>query len=111
MEYQYCEFLVFLARSLCLVLPERLRLRVAAERGGIGLPARRRVRARFQLCGHTYCLVVTDPTLEAEYLAKQDAEYPVAQALLCVSLGELFRGHAYKLVASVITPDRTGSTA
>lgn len=99
---------VALTRSLYLVSPTKLCLVVAAEGRGI-FPARRRIRARFELCGQTYCLVVTDPPIESQYLAGQDGEYPIAQALLCISLGELFHGYAYKLAAAVITPGRAGS--
>lgn len=94
-----------LERSLYLIRPERLRLLVAREGAGIGR-TKRKVRARFRLCGHTYCLAVTDPPIELDYLAQQNGEYPVPEALLCVSLGELFHGYAYKLAAAVITPDR-----
>ena len=97
-----------LTRSLYLIRPDGLRLVVAAEGGG-PFPVRRRVRARFQLAGNRYCLVVTDPPIESEYLARPNGEHRVAQALLCISLGELFHGHAYKLAAAVITPDREGS--
>lgn len=97
-----------LSRSLYVIRPTGLRLVVAAEGGGL-FPARRRVRARFRFGGYAYCLVVTDPPIESECLAKPDGEYPIAQALLCISLGEMFHGHAYKLAAAVITPDRAGS--
>jgi len=96
-------------RSLYLIRPTRLGLLVAAEGGG-QFPARRRVRARFQLGDYRYSLVVTDPPIEAEYLGKPNGEYHLADVLLCISLGEQFHGHAYKLAAAVITSHRRGTT-
>ncbi len=55
-----------LSRSLYLVRPTNLRLQVQPDGGGL----RRRVRARFELSGHHYCLVVTDPLVERRCLAK-----------------------------------------
>ncbi len=69
---------------------------------------RRRVRARFTLHNIPYNLSVTDPVIKREYLAKPDGEYPIPEALLCVSLAEPHTdGYAYKIVATVITPQRT----
>ncbi len=99
---------VRLTRSLYLIRPARLCLQVATEGGDFG-PRRRRVRTLFELCQHRYCLGVTDPWVERKFLAGGDGETPLTDALLCVSLGEVFHGHAYKLAAAVITPDRAGT--
>lgn len=46
---------------------------------------------------------MTDPLVEQAYFQKADGEYPLSNALLCISLGEVFHGFAYKLAAAVIT--------
>jgi len=94
-----------LPRSLYLVRPDELTLVVASEGGDFG-PCRRRVRAQIELCGHSYCLVVTDPQIERQYLANSDGETKLDDTLLCVSLGGAFHGFAYKLTAAVITAQR-----
>ena len=93
-------------RSLYLVRPENLHLIVSVDGAAFGNP-RRRVRADFVLSGHHYRLVVTDPPIEEQYL-HHVGEYPLEEALVCVSLADAYKGYAYKLAATVITPQRAG---
>lgn len=96
---------VKLKNSLLLVKPSALMVQVAPE-GGIYAPAKRRVRAKFGLNGAYYNFVLTDALMERKYLQGPNGTFPVKDAYLCVSLGEVFQGHAYKLAAALITPDR-----
>lgn len=67
---------------------------------------KRQVRAIFALGVTRYCLTVTDPGVEMQFLAKPDGEYALpGPALVCVSLGEPFDGYRYKLAAAVIPID------
>lgn len=91
--------------SLLLVEPEKLEIAVAKE-GGFFSRAHKKVRARFRLNGYEYVLAVTDPPVEDEYVKKDEGDYPVGVARLCISVGEAFKGFCYKLVAGMITPDR-----
>lgn len=90
-----------LPNSLLLVRPENAVIRP------VQALHKKQVRASFGLNGQDYDLVVTDPEIERYVLKMTDNdEYPVPRALLCVSLGEIFEGHAWKLIASVITEKR-----
>lgn len=61
------------------------------------------VRANFNYQEEDYCFDVTDPDVEAACLRSGAGDYVLESALVCVSLGELFDGYAYKLIASIIT--------
>lgn len=90
-----------MADSLRLIRVSNLTLLVHSE-GGVFAPAKRVVRAQFELLGTTYWLKLTDPVLEHELRGQGDGAYEYEDAIMCISLGETFNGYAYKLVASVI---------
>lgn len=89
-----------IARSLYLIRPDELVIAVAREESAFA--SKRRVRACFTLGGEEYRVAVTDPLIEREYLRRGDGEIDLTGAIICMSLGEVFHGYAYKLVASVI---------
>ena len=68
--------------------------------------SKRIVRGEFNYHGAAYRLGVTDPAIEIKYLSGQDGQYEIPQAVLCVSLGDPFQGHYYKLIASVLYRER-----
>ncbi len=83
--------------SLVLVEPQSLVIEV-----GSGL-RKKQVRAEFKLAGGFYKLTVTDPVVEQKFLSKEEGRYNYKKrAVLCVSIGEVFNGYRYKLVASII---------
>jgi hypothetical protein len=90
-----------LPSSLHLVHVKGVSLTVFAPGAAFG-NTKRRVQARFEFNGVEYWLWVTDPVIERQYLAQQDGTYGVGESCLCISLGEPFNEHRYKLVASII---------
>ncbi len=96
-----------LKRSLYLVRPDTIELIITTEGRDFG-PPRRRVRAQFSLCDHLYRLVVTDPKIEQQYFPKpNNTPIKLKSSMLCISLAEAFHDFAYKLVAALITPERS----
>lgn len=93
-----------LSSSLRLIQPKKTTICVGTESGYLGAPGKRRVRALFEWSGVTYKLQVTDPLAEAKYLAAEDGNYELSKAILCISLGEAFEGHTFKLAAAIIRP-------
>lgn len=91
-----------LQSSLMLIEVKDLSLSVVIEGVAFG-HGKRKVRGRFSLNGAQYLLAVTDPVVERQYLASKDGEYRIGRAVLCISLGEPYKGHAYKLIAGVFT--------
>lgn len=67
---------------------------------------KRIVRGEFTYGRWPYCLAVTDPHVEAAYLAQPDGRYTLQAPVLCVSLGDPFQGYFYKLIAAVLYDGR-----
>lgn len=93
-----------LRRSLYLIVPDTFSIIVRTELVPDSLP-KRRIRAAFSLNKTDYVWIITDPVVRDKYLLQKEGEYCIKGAALCISLGEPFRGNAYKLVAAVITSD------
>lgn len=91
-----------LDNSLVLIRPSKFRINVGRKGGSYEDADERIVRAYFSHGGVTYTLAVTDPLIENRFLTGSDRSEDMTGAVLCVSLGEIYRGHAYKLAAAVI---------
>lgn len=88
--------------SLKLIEVDDLTIKVAIEGAAYGNP-RKRVRADFTYNKNRYWLSVTDPIVEAKYLAGGVGNFKIGKAVLCISLGEPYKGYVYKLVAGIMT--------
>ncbi|MFD5426825.1 hypothetical protein [Streptomyces sp. NPDC127084] len=95
---------VALPDSLKLIRVTGLKLQVHVPWAMSGEPV---LRACFSYAGHLHILRVTDSEYESEYLAKPEGFYRVGESFLTVSLGEVFEGHVYKLVAAIIERAKT----
>lgn len=91
--------------SLRLTYLSALRVTVQKE-SGMFHPTRRTVRAEFQVNRVQFRLGVTDPWIEDKLRNHTEGSYDIGMAIVCVSLGEMLNGYAYRLVATVITPSR-----
>ena len=80
--------------SLFLIYIEYLRIELFDD-------GKKQVRALFDFNGGEYNLSVTDPKAESYFFRKGNDN--LKHVYLCVSLGELFEGYCYKLVASIIS--------
>lgn len=100
---------VTIPSSLKLLVLKNLSIEVQREQGFQGRPGRRRVRTRFRYASKTYLLSLTDPEIEEQYLRQGDGIYEIGKAAVCISLGEVWNAYAFRLVASVITPERCGA--
>jgi len=91
--------------SLILIRPSELRISEGRRGGMFNGADDRLVKAYFSHDGIDCTLAVTDPTIKNRFMAVPDHTEEMTGAVLCVSLGEVYGGNAYKLVAAVITPD------
>ena len=89
--------------SLRLIRVDRLRVEVFQPGIDFG-NHRRRVQGQFRYAGTRYRLWITDPEYEERYLELDDGEYGIGECYLTISLGGLYYGYAYKLIAGVIEP-------
>ena len=90
--------------SLYLITPDSLSIQVKTEGKEFGNP-RRRVRARFLYKSTEYMFPVTDPTIEQEFLQKENDIYSIdspTRIYMCVSIGLPYENYCYKFVASII---------
>ena len=89
--------------SLLLVEPEEFSVEIIVEKGEFA--ERHRARAWIYFRGEEYRFSITDPEIERQYLFEGKGEYPIGNALLCLSLGEPWvDGYCYKYCAGVIPP-------
>jgi hypothetical protein len=95
--------------SLKLIHVPRLDVTVHLEGGYQGAPQKRKARGRFTYHGQQYFLSISDAELEDDYLRRGDGQYTIGEAILCISLVEVFYGFSYRVIASVITPERCGT--
>jgi len=90
--------------SLVLIRPRVLRISIGPKGGLFAGAAKRLVKAHLSYDGTDYVLTVTDPAIEDRFRAGVDRTEDMTGAMVCVSLGETYLGHAYKLAAAIILP-------
>lgn len=89
--------------SLKLIHVSDLEIVVHREEGYQGRPGKRKVRGRFTYRRDQYLLSVSDAEREDAYLRAGDGTYPVGEAILCISMVEVFHGFSFRVIAAVIT--------
>lgn len=88
--------------SLAFIRVPNMSISVAAEGAAFG-NNKKKVRGSFDFRSQRYALMITDPAIEDEYIAKGIGRYSIDEEILaCISLAERHEGFAYKLIASII---------
>lgn len=95
--------------SLKLIEVNDFEVRVQRENGFEGRPGKRKVRGWFTYNRQGYLLSVSDADLEDQYLRGNDGVFSLGAAILCISLVEVFHEFSFRVIASVITPQRCGA--
>ena len=90
--------------SLLLIQPKRLLVSVGRKGGMYEDANRRLVKAHFRHGGIDYTFRITDPAIENMMWGGEDRTVEMHGSVLCLSLGEVYYGYAYKLVAAVLAP-------
>ena len=98
--------------SLRLIQVDRLELSTSSAKHTQKAPgfSPYRVQGRFRYDGVEYRLNVTDPIYEQEYGIRPNSKYSFDTCFLTISLGGPYKGHAYKLIAAVITSSEPAVT-
>jgi hypothetical protein len=89
-----------LGSSLRLIEATGLKITVAVEGTAVG-SAKRKVRGYFTFNGAQYYLAMTDTIVQRKYLEGSDGEFKIGRTVMCISLGEPYRGYVYKMIAGV----------
>ena len=87
--------------SLLLIPVQELALRVFAPGAGYG-DSQKRVNGHFTYNGIEYRLRMTDNDYEYDFLQRPVGVYSINRCFVTVSLGEPYKGNAYKLIAAII---------
>jgi len=91
--------------SLYLITVPKIRLLVGAKAPEYP-DSKRAVRGEFSYGAANYRMDITDPFIEHHYLGRPDGRYEIGEPVLCVSLGDDYQGHYYKLVAGILYEGR-----
>lgn len=91
--------------SLFLISVENLQLLVGRKAPEFS-DSKRAIRGEFIYQRTSYRMDVTDPLIEQSYLRQTDGQYNIPHPILCISLGDLYQGYFYKLIAAVLYPER-----
>ena len=94
------DFLAEPRQTLLLIKPSNVTISVEAEGAQFG-NHKRVVRAHFKYNRVDYALTVKDAEAEAYYLGQVNGTYPLTASYFTISLGEPYKGDAYKLVAAI----------